>query len=130
MPTALQLHPALPEFGDADYQDLDTYALDCTANMRARDDTIADTELVQIVRRDARLMTGDDHAISNVAVVPEGTEIHTPNGVVVAPAGCWISWTGSGGLPNAAYVATFRLLLSSGARLNRSVVITIPKFVG
>lgn len=130
MPSALQLHPPLPEYGDTSALDGDSFALDCTDAVKARGDTLADAIVVSIARRDGRTTTLADYQVSALTVVPVGTVINTIDGPKVAEEGCWIAWEGAGGVPPAVYLVTFQLTLSSGAVINRTVAINVPKLVG
>lgn len=126
----VNLHPRPPEFGDADWRNVDTFGIDCTLNMATRGDTIVSVALVAVTRDDLKAITGADYTVSNLAVVPGGTVINGVGGPWIALAGCWVAWTGTGGVAAMGYLITVAITLASGAVLNVTAHLTTPSFVG
>jgi len=120
-------------FSIADYRDSDTFALDCTANMVARNNQIASVGTGIVTRADGTPMRTGDYAVGTPQILAVGTVVQLPNGTstTVTLPGTWFSWVGSGGMANTGYHITWPLTLAkTGEVIYRTVDINTGKYVG
>ena len=120
-------------FSLADYRDTDTFALDCTANMLARNNQIASVGAAVITRTDGTTVGTGDYTVTNIQVLPVGAVVPTPSGqsTQVTYPGTWFSWTGSGGVDGIGYNLTFPItLVKNNVVIYRTVQINTSSNVG
>ena len=126
MPLAFDSPPV--DFSVPNYQDSDTYALDCTDNMLTRQNQIASVGTAVVTRSDGFPVSAGDHTVSAAQILAVGTAV---DGQTVQYPGTWFAWTGTGGEPNVGYYITWPLVLSkNGSTIYRTVGLNCRTYVG
>lgn len=105
----------LPTFTPADFEDNDTYGEDCTSELTIRGSSLSAVTLASVARNDGRVVGTNDYTVSAIAIIPGGLKF---------------VWRGTGGVVNSTYYVKFRLVLSTGETLYRTVVVMTPAYVG